>query len=62
MAKAHKATILPAMRDNPQTWFDESLEILTYNRNQRVWSILVTILATSRGVRGIRSAAHSCHA
>ncbi|MBR9841718.1 MAG: PaaX family transcriptional regulator [Rhodobacteraceae bacterium] len=31
------------MRDTPQTWFDKSLEILTYNRNQMVWSILVTI-------------------
>lgn len=31
------------MRDTPLKWFDESLEILTYNRNQMVWSILVTI-------------------
>ena len=31
------------MPKTSETWFDESLEILTYNRNQMVWSILVTI-------------------
>ncbi len=31
------------MREDPKTWFAESVEVLTYNRNQRVWSIIVTI-------------------
>ena len=43
MAKAHGTLYKASMRDTPDTWFHESLEILTYNRNQMVWSILVTI-------------------
>ncbi|WP_299355182.1 PaaX family transcriptional regulator C-terminal domain-containing protein [uncultured Shimia sp.] len=31
------------MRDDPKNWFAESVDVLTYNRNQRVWSIIVTI-------------------
>ncbi len=43
MAKPFRAKYNPRMRDTSETWFDESLDILTYNRNQMVWSILVTI-------------------
>ncbi len=43
MAKPFRAKYNPSMRDCSETWFDKSLEILTYNRNQMVWSILVTI-------------------
>lgn len=43
MAKAFRATYKAPMRDTSETWFDKSLDILTYNRNQMVWSILVTI-------------------
>ena len=31
------------MRDDPNNWFAESVEVLTYNRNQRVWSIIVSL-------------------
>lgn len=43
MVNPSEAKYNQTMRDSPDTWFDESLEILTYNRNQMVWSILVTI-------------------
>lgn len=43
MAKAQDALYKTPMRDTPDTWFEKSLELLTYNRNQMVWSILVTI-------------------
>lgn len=43
MAKPFRAKYNPPMRDSSETWFDKSLDILTYNRNQMVWSILVTI-------------------
>lgn len=40
------------MTNSPDNWFSQSVEILTYNRNQRVWSIIVTLfgdLAQSPG-------------
>ena len=42
------------MQENPKDWFSESVEVLTYNRNQRVWSIIVSLfgdLAQSPGDR-----------
>lgn len=42
------------MANDAETWFEDSIQTLTYNRNQRVWSIIVTLfgdLARGQGDR-----------
>ncbi|WP_372886801.1 PaaX family transcriptional regulator C-terminal domain-containing protein [Shimia sp.] len=42
------------MANNSDTWFHDSIKLLTYNRNQRVWSIIVTIFGDLAGTPGDR--------
>lgn len=43
LANLRPALYKRGMNGDPNKWFGQSLDTLTYNRNQRVWSILVTI-------------------
>lgn len=40
------------MAHDPDIWFHEQIKLLTYNRNQRVWSIIVTLFGDLAGAAG----------
>lgn len=42
------------MVPDPKNWFENSIAILTYNRNQRVWSIIVTLFGDLARAEGDR--------
>ncbi|MEQ9695384.1 PaaX family transcriptional regulator C-terminal domain-containing protein [Shimia sp. SDUM112013] len=44
------------MKDTANKWFETAISVLTYNRNQRVWSVIVTLFGDLAGTAGDRIA------